>query len=235
MPEPTLPLSPRTLALLQRHLAKVVGPIEFAETLAEVASESRSEEWRDPSAHGLYIFGRAASGDAWAVDTKEGDRIVVLSHDLLWEEEVANPREAMCVVAESLSDALEEARSNTLPVDYFTASEGEAFEEPDAKLTFAPGGLDAGLALPLADRPAVLAAFFGPDTAVTWDQLEEAFFELEATERAVLAARYGLFGGKPAPVETAAKTLGMTSEAVKEEEARGVRWLKRIVARPKTS
>jgi len=234
MSQSTLPFRAGTRALLEKHLGRVVGPIEVVESLAEVETESHSEEWRDPAAHGLWIFGRAASGDAWAIDTREGDRIVVLSHDLLWEEEVEDPREALCVVAETLADALEEARSNTLPVDYFTATEGEAFEEPDAKLTFAPGGLDAGLALALADRPAVLAAFFGPDTGVTWDQLEEAFFELEATERAVVAARYGLFGGKPAPVELAAKTLGITPEAVREEETRGIRWLKRIVARVKS-
>ncbi len=233
MTEPSLPFRPTTLSLLRKHLARVVGPIEVVETLAEVVSESRSEEWRDPAAHDLWIFGRAANGDAWALDVREGERVVVLSHDLLWEEEVTDPREAMCPVADSLADAFEEARSNTLPFDYFSATEGEAFEEPDAKLTYAPGGLDAGLSLSQADRPAVLAAFFGPDTAVTWDQLEEAFFELEATERAVVAARYGLFGGKPATVEVAARTLGMTPDAVREEEARGIRWLKRIVSRAK--
>lgn len=235
MSEPAVPLRPPTLAALKKHLGKVVGPIEFVESLDEVVAESRGEHWHDVAAHGLWIFGRAQNGDAWAFDVKDGEKIVVLSHDLIWEEEVEDPREALCVVAENLLDALEEARSNTLPFDYFSATEGEAFEEPDAKLTFAPGGLDAGLALPIADRPAVLAAFFGPDTDVTWDRLEEIFFELEATERAVLAARYGLFGAKPATVEAAAKTLNLTPETVREEEQRGVRWLKRLAARAKNA
>lgn len=233
MPDPTIPLRPATLAALKKLLGRVVGPIEFLESLAEVDAESRSEEWRNPASKDLWIFGRAASGDVWAFDVKDGERVVVLSHDLIWEEEVPDSRDALCVVAESFADAMEEARSNTLPVDYFTATEGEAFEEPDAKLTFAPGGLDAGLNLRLADRPAVLAAFFGPDTAVSWDTLEEVFFELEATERAVLAARYGLFGAPPATADEVAKALSMTVEGVREEEQRGFRWLKRLVARPK--
>ena len=233
MTEPTLPLRPTTLALLRRQLGRVVGPIEFAESLEEIDAESRGAEWRDAAGRGLWIFGRAHNGDAWAIDAQDGERIVVLSHDLVWEDEVDDLREACCVVAENLADALEEARFNTLPVDYFAATEGEALEEPDSKLANAPGSLDAGLSLPSSDRPAVLAAFFGPDTEVSWETFEDVFFELESPERAVLAARYGLFGGRPASVDSAAKTLGLTPEAVREEEARGVRWLKRLVTRPR--
>lgn len=231
MPPSSPPFSPGTLAHLKRHLGATVGPILFLPTLEDIVAESKGEEWHDPASHGLWIVGTALNGDAWAVDVNEGEQIVVLSHDLIWEEEVDTVRDAACVVAVNIAEALEEARSNTLPVDYFSAIEGESLDEPDSKLTFAPGGLDAGLAVPLPARPALLGALFGPDTGVTWDQLEEAFFQLEPTERAVLAARYGLFGGKPTPADAAAKALGLEPDVVATEETRGLRWLKRIVAK----
>ncbi len=231
MPESSPPFSAPVLALLTRNLGAVVGPIEVLPTLADMVAESRGEEWHDPAALGLWIIGTAANGDAWAIDVEEGEQVVVLSHDLVWEDEVESVREAACVVAANLAEALEEARSNTLPVDYFTAIEGESLDEPDSKLTFGPGGMDAGLAVAVEARPALLGALFGPDTGVTWDELEEAFFQLEPTERAVLASRYGLFGGKPNPPDATAKTLGLDADTVAAEEARGLRWLKRLVTK----
>lgn len=231
MPESSPPFSPAVIAHLKRNLGAVVGPIEFLPTFGDMVAESRGEEWHDPASHGIWIIGTAVNGDAWAVDVTEGEQIVVLSHDLIWEEEVDTLRDAACVVAANIAEALEEARSNTLPVDYFTAIEGEALDEPDSKLTFGPGGMDAGLAVPAPARPAVLGALFGPDTGVTWDQLEEAFFQLEPTERAVLASRHGLFGGKPCSPDATAKALGMDPDTVASEETRGLRWLKRFVAK----
>lgn len=232
MSEPTLPLSPETLAALRANLCAVIGPIEVAETLEDVVVDSRSTQWMNPANHGLWIFGRTDSGDVWAIDTQEADRVVILSHDLVWGEEVATPRDAACPVAATLAEAFAAARSGTLPIDYFTALEGEIPEEPTARLPFsAPGQLDGELGAPLPARPALLASIFGPDTGVRWDALEDAFFELEAVERAVLRSRYALAGGKPMTVEATAKTLGMTPDEVREEEARGIRWLKRLVAR----
>lgn len=234
MPEPTLPLSAPVLSLLRRNLGRVIGPIEVVESFAEAVTESRSSDWQNLGAQGLWVIGRAINGDLWAIDVKDKERVVVLSHELILPGEVDDPREAMCVVAENLSDALEEARSNTLPIDYFSATEGEALEEPDSKLSYAPGGLDAGLAVPASRQGDVLEALFGAGTAVKWEVLEEIFFELETSERAVLAARYGLFGGSTATVEEAAKSLGLTADMVRDEEKKGLRWLKRLAARPKT-
>lgn len=235
MPESSPPLSPPfsapVLAHLKRHLGSTVGPIELMPTFEDMVAESRGEEWHDPASQGLWIIGTAANGDAWAIDVNEGEQVVVLSHDLVWEDEVETVRDASCVVAVNIAEALEEARSNTLPVDYFSAIEGESLDAPDSQLTFGPGGLDAGLAVPADARPAVLGALFGPDTGVTWDQLEEAFFQLEATERAVLASRHGLFGGKPCSPDATAKALGLDADSVTAEEARGLRWLRRIVAK----
>lgn len=230
VPEPVVPLSPKTLNLLRSHLARVVGPIEFIETLSEMTAESRSEEWRRPADEGFWIFGRTGSGDAWALDVKNGEKVVVLSHDLIWGEEVENAREGSCEVADSLEDAISLAAHNALPMDYFAASEGEALEEPDAKYTWAPGGMDAGLAVAAKDRPGVLAAIFGAEQPA-WEKLEDVFFELEPMERAALGARYGLFGGPPQTLEATAQSLEMTVEQVREEEARGIRWLRRLVKR----
>ncbi|MDP2315332.1 MAG: hypothetical protein Q8P41_20715 [Pseudomonadota bacterium] len=231
MSDATPPFSPALLALLKRHLGAVVGPMELMPSLADMVAESRGEEWHDPAAHGIWLIGTAVNGDAWAIDVNEGEQVVVVSHDLVWEDEVETLRDATCVVAANLAEALEEARSNTLPVDYFSAIEGESLDEPDSKLTFGPGGMDAGLSVPPAARAAMLGALFGPDTGVTWDELEEAFFQLEPTERAVLASRYGLFGGKPTSAEGTAKALGLEADTVAAEEARGLRWLKRLVAK----
>jgi hypothetical protein len=230
VPEPVVPLSPKTLNLLRSHLARVVGPIEFIETLAEMTAESRSEEWRRPADEGFWIFGRAGTGDAWAIDVKNGEQVVVLSHDLIWEQEAETVRDAACEVADSLADAISLAAHNALPEDYFAAIEGEALEEPDAKYSWAPGGLDAGLVVAAKDRPGVLASIFGTELPA-WEKLEEVFFELEAMERATLGARYGLFGGPPQTVEATAKSLDLSPDQVREEEARGLRWLKRLVKR----
>lgn len=231
MHEPTIPLSAATLAVLRKNLCGVIGPMEIVETLTEVHTESHGEEWRNSSKSGLWIIGRAQNGDAWAIDAQEGERVVVISHDLLWEEEVDSAREAALPVADSLADALAAARAGTLPTDYFTASEGEIPEEPEARLPVGnPAAFDS-LPAPLSARPGLLVSIFGAGTTVTWEQLEDAYFELEPLERGVLSARLALAGGKPATLDEVAKTLQITPDEVKEEEARGIRWLKRLVAR----
>ena len=231
MHEPTIPLSATTMALLRKNLCGVIGPMEIVETLAEVYSESHGEEWRNSAKAGLWVFGRAINGDAWAIDTQEDERVVVISHDLLWEEEVDSAREAALPVAASLGEALDAARAGTLPTDYFTASEGEIPEEPEARLPVGnPAAFDC-LPAPLSARAGLLVTLLGAGTTATWEQLEDAYFELEPLERAVLSARFALAGGKPSTLEEVAKTLQITPDEVTEHESRGARWLKRLVAR----
>src|SRR5688572_15897198 len=99
LPEPPLPpssppFSPATLALVKRHLGVVLGPIEVHDSLAAMVADSTGEQWHDAASEGLWIFGSAGNGDVWAIDVQEGEQVVVLSHDLVWEDEVETVRDA---------------------------------------------------------------------------------------------------------------------------------------------
>lgn len=229
MPDPQLPFTPATLAVLRDQLCGVVGPVELAETLAHVARDSRDAHWQHPARHGLWIVGTALNGDAWAIDVQEDERVVILSHDLLRSEEVDDPREAAIAVAPSLAAALELARAGALPRDSYEAKARQPADE-------AGGEADVTIDLPDTDhelspeaRAAVLVTLLGPGSGVEWDDLEDALYDLGPMERAVLRQRHGLAGARPLPLAETALALGIPQREVKELEKAGVSALRRLL------
>jgi hypothetical protein len=232
---PPLPFRPATLALLARHLGQVCGPVGFVADLHDAAAVSRGVPWRNPGRHGLWIVGFTASGDAWAVDVQEDERVVLLSHHLLCEGDVVAPRDALCAVADSLADALARAAAGTLPRSYFAAVELPPPAEPPPRDVCAGiPSLEERLAAPEAcpDEAAVLAAIFGAGSGVTWERLDDAIPCLDELGRAVVSRRFGLLDGAPLSVAATAQTLGLTPDRVEQIEARGVAWLRRWVGLP---
>lgn len=231
MPDSTLPLSPATLALLRARLGEVVGPIELALSLDQVVQDSRDPRWQAPAAHGLWIVGAAINGDAWALDVQAGERLVVLSHELLLSGEIEDPRDAAHPAAASLAEAL--ARPAALPRDHHEA--GQRLPEGDDP-TFPHPPLDlsgAGSTLPPEGRGPVLTALFGADSGVAWEDLEDALFELGPLERAVLRLRLGLDGDPPLSVTLTAVETGLGAALVRQLEESARRTLRdRLLGEP---
>ena len=107
---------------LRRNLARSFDHLDVLR-LGEIGRNSVDDVWQRPIDHGLILFGSAPNGDAWAVDLRRGERVVVLAHDLIWGEMVDSPRKGLEPVAKSLQETLAWARDCALPVDYYDALE----------------------------------------------------------------------------------------------------------------
>lgn len=117
-------LSARTRALLIEHAGRVVGDLALLRE-RQIARESGRASWLKPFREDLLIVGSAPNGDAWAIDLRDGEAVGVISHDLVWDREVASARAGMIRVADSLDAALERARVGALPVDFWAARRGQ--------------------------------------------------------------------------------------------------------------
>lgn len=115
-------LSPRTRSCLRRQLGRSFAHLDVLDVPA-IGQAGSDDLWQHPTQHGLIVFGAAPNGDAWAIDLRRGERVVLLSHDLIWEEEVDSPRKGLEPVATSLRQAFAWARSCALPIDYYDALE----------------------------------------------------------------------------------------------------------------
>ena len=114
------PLRSATRTRLKKHLGRSYEHLDV-HSAAALVRENRDEVWKAPVENGLLIFGAAANGDAWAIDVARGERVVLLSHDRIWDQQVRTPRGALEPIAGSLSETLAWAEDCALPVDYYDA------------------------------------------------------------------------------------------------------------------
>jgi hypothetical protein len=76
-----LPLNASAHNLLLSCAGKQMIPIRFFK-LAEMKRDSHDEMWKTVIDHDLLIIGNTMNGDAWAIDLKSKE-VVILSHDRL--------------------------------------------------------------------------------------------------------------------------------------------------------